>query len=196
MLYKGAFYFVDDVAHRMKPKSKADVNSDGIRSIVEADSFHKEDLNIIFLGDSFVYGYNVHINKSIPYLLETKARTLYPGKKINIANFGWVSSSPLLDIQLLKDIGKKYNPKIVILAIDMTDFHDDIKYFRFLEKTGIYRALKIIPVTIMTFRNLIIKLKWYSLHDMIFGFPVKQFFITDKPISETLPYLSYIRGNY
>ena len=68
-LYKGAFYFVNDVAHRMKPKSKADVNSDGIRSIVEADSFHKEDLNIIFLGDSFVYGYNVHINKSIPYLL-------------------------------------------------------------------------------------------------------------------------------
>ena len=194
-LYKGELYFVHDVAHRMKPKSKPDINSDGIRSIVEADSFHKEDLNIILLGDSFIYGVRLPYNKSIPYLLETKARTLHPEKKINVANFGWISSSPLLSLQLLKDIGKKYNPDIVMLAIDMTDFHDDIKYSRFFEKTGIYRALDFIPITIVTFRKVILKLRLESLHEVIFGFPVRRFFITDKPLSDTQPSISYIREN-
>ena len=184
-LYKGQLYFVNNVAHRMKPRSKADINSDGIRSLVEADSFHKEDLNIVFLGDSFIYG-ATPIDKSIPYLLETKARTLHPGKNINVANFGWISSSPLLDLQILKDIGKKYNPGIVILAIDMSDFQDDIKYSRFIERKGIYQALDFIPATIVTLRKAILKMKLNSLHEMIFGFPIRKFFITDKPLSDTI----------
>lgn len=192
---KGELYFVENVDHRMKPRSRADINSDGIRSIVEANIFNKEDLNIIFLGDSFIYGAKLSHNKSIPYMFETKARTLHPEQQINVANFGWLSSSPILSLRLLKDIGKKYNPDVVILAIDMTDFHDDIKYFRLLERRGIYRAIDFIPVTILTLRRAIARMRLDSLHQVIFGFPRRRFFITDKPLSETRPYLSYIQGN-
>ena len=194
-LFKREVYFVERVDHRMKARSREDINSDGIRSIVEANSFHKEDLNIIFLGNSFIYGYKLPHNKSIPYMFETKARTLHPEQQINVANFGWGSSSPLLSLRLLKDIGKKYNPDVVILAIDMTDFHDDIKYFRLLERRGIYRALDFIPITILALRKVISIMGLDSLYEVIFGFPRRRFFITDKPLSETRPYLSYIREN-
>ena len=194
-LFKGQLYFINNVDHRIKPRSSADINSDGIRSIVESNSFHNEDLNIIFLGDSYIYGLQLSYNKSIPYMFETKARALHPEQQINVANFGWLSSSPLLSLRLLKDIGKKYNPDVVILAIDMTDFHDDIKYFRLLERRGIYRALDFIPVTIMIFRKVISKMGLESLHEMIFGFPIRRFFITDKPLADTRPYISYIQKN-
>jgi len=194
-LFKGKLYFVNNVDHRMEPRSGADINSDGIRSIVESNSYHKEDLNIILLGDSYIYGIKFPHNKSIPYMFETKVRALHPEKQINVANFGWVSSSPLLSLRLLKDIGKKYNPDVVILAIDMTDFQDDIKYFRLLERKGIYGALDFIPVTIMIFRKVISILGLESLHEMIFGFPIRRFFITDKPLSDTRLYFSYIQKN-
>ena len=126
-------------------------------------------------------------------MLETKARTSFPERKVNVANFGWTSSSPLLSLRLLRDIGKKYNPDVVILAIDMTDFHEDMKYSHLLERKGIYRTLDIIPITILTLRKLTSRME--SLHQMIFGFPGRHFFITDKPLSETRPYFSCIREN-
>ena len=53
-IFKHKLYFANDVDHRLKPGSKADINSDGIRSMVEASEFHEEDLNMIPLGDSFI----------------------------------------------------------------------------------------------------------------------------------------------
>lgn len=195
-VFKDKLYFVNNVDHRMKPTSQPDINSDGIRSLVEANQFHEEDLNIIFLGDSFVYGYRLPHNKSIPYMFESKARALHPEQQINVANFGWTSSSPLLSLRLLKDVGGKYKPDIVMLAIDMTDFCDDIKYSCLLEKRRIYRALDIIPVTILILRKITSREeRFHKLHEMLFGFPARPFFVTDKPLSETRAYYAYIQEN-
>ena len=57
LIFRHKLYFVNDVDHRMEPYSEADINGDGIRSLVEADAFPADDQNIVFLGDSFVYGW-------------------------------------------------------------------------------------------------------------------------------------------
>ena len=63
LVFRDKLYFVNDVDHRMEPFSAEDVNSDGIRSRVEATSFPAEDRNIVFLGDSFVYGFRLELEE-------------------------------------------------------------------------------------------------------------------------------------
>jgi len=109
--------------------------------MVDSNAFREEDTNIIFLGDSFVYGWGVRIEDSIPYVLEEKLNDNKTGKRYKVANFGWISSSPLLSSRLLKDIGHKYKPDLVFLAVDMSDFHDDIKYQFALERKGLFSTL-------------------------------------------------------
>jgi hypothetical protein len=188
ILTKDRLWFVNDADHRLKPGSQSDINSDGIRSLVEADSFREEDLNIILLGNSYVYGYKMTVDNSIPYLLEEKARTLHPDRTTNVANFGWISSSPILSLRLLRDIGRRYNPDLVILAIDMTDFHDEIKHYNILDRKGFCRGLDFAPVTVWTIKKLCEHVK--PLHAWLFQLPSRRFFINDKPLAETRPLFS------
>ena len=92
----------------------------------------------------------------------------------------------------MKDIGKKYKPDVVILAVDMTDFHEDIIFLRLLEKKGIYRLIGVIPITCLVFSKVISTVS-DSLYKLAFDLPSREFFMTERPLSETLPYFSYIR---
>jgi len=55
---------------------------------------------------------------------------------VRVANFGWVSSSPVLQERQLRDIGAKYKPDLVLQAFDMTDFHDDLVARERLARVG------------------------------------------------------------
>jgi hypothetical protein len=55
---------------------------------------------------------------------------------VRAVNFGWISSSPLLSLRLLREIGYKYRPDLVVYNLDMTDFHDDLQYERDLQGEG------------------------------------------------------------
>jgi hypothetical protein len=193
VFFRGTLYFVDDVDHRLAQGDKPGLNSDGIRCSFEASDFIAEDLNFIILGDSFIYGTRMEPQHSVPQRFEEHANAQFPTRTIRVANFGWVSSSPLLSLRQLKDIGAKYKPDIVLLAVDMTDFHDDIKYRRLLDRQGIYWALDYIPVTIMALRKLTPGIE--SLHHWLFQEPGHRFFITEGPLEETLPHLSHIQNN-
>jgi len=88
----------------MKPNSEGN-NSDGIRCNKEPDAFAPEQLNIIFLGDSFVYGPKVPAQYVFPQRFERMANAYCnPALTVNVANFGWTSSSPYLSLRQLKDI--------------------------------------------------------------------------------------------
>lgn len=187
--------WLKDIDHRLQPNGK-DINNDGIRCQFSADHFHPEDFNIIFLGDSFVFGSLLPADQAFPQEFEKKARAFYPQKHINVANFGWVSSSPLLSYRLLKDLGKKYYPDAVILCIDMTDFHDDIKYGQLLGGKGIYRLRPICPILLITVKNILKILKLEAMDNRLFGlFAFERFFITQRPLTETRPYFSYLQKN-
>lgn len=201
VLFPERAQLVRNIDHRMTPgtpgtRGSVNINSDGIRSVFEADHFKDEDLNIIFLGDSFIFGPGLPDEGTVPQLLEVKARELHPGRGINVANFGWISSSPLLSHRLLKDVGDKYNPDVVILAIDMTDFSDDIKYGKLLERRGVYRLVGIAPMTVLVIRKVMSRAKALRpVHRVLFGVPPKRFFATENPLSETLPYFSCMQKN-
>lgn len=118
-----------DVDHRMKPNKAAGINADGLRCPVEASDFSADTFNIIFLGDSFTYGFKLAAGeRPFPELVESQIAAANPVKRIRCVNFGWTSSSPLLSARLLRDFGSKYMPGLVVLTVDMTDFHDDLRY--------------------------------------------------------------------
>ena len=192
--FRDKLYFVNDVDHRMVPNSAPDVNSDGIRSFRESWDFPPESRNIIFLGDSFIHGYRLPLEQSVPHLLEQIAREAHPEAPIQIANFGWISSSPLLSRRLLQDLGARYAPDVVLLALDMSDFEDELKYRKLIERPGIYRALDHLPITLLAVKQILRKTPpLNSLHEALFGYPAKRFFIDDQPFEELLPYYEEVR---
>src|SRR5262249_14495024 len=52
---------------------------------------------------------------------------------VKVANFGWMSSSPILDYRRLLRIGRKYKPRLIVLCVDIGDFDDDLRYMRLLD---------------------------------------------------------------
>ena len=191
--FANKLYFVNDVDHRMIPNSSPEINSDGIRSFRESDDFNKSTNNIVFLGDSFVYGWGISYKHSIPHLLENHLNQDESGIKSKVANFGWISSSPLLSKRLLYDIGSKYNPDWVFLGLDMSDFHDDLKYRSVIERKGLMASLDYIPITLLSLR----KITSHSdfLHQQLFGYPGRRFFISDRPLSKSKKFFQETKKN-
>ena len=190
------FYFIQTVDHNLPKKNKRiPTNSDGIRDFRESGDFQKNGTNIIFLGDSFVYGYTDY-NDTIPVLIEDGLKRQFPNKDIKVANFGWASSSPLLDYRFLQKIGHKYYPKIILLGFDMTDFQDDIKYRLMLNKEGIYYFYNKIPIMLFVLKKFFPEISWkihsWSLHGQL---PRQRFFMTENPLSETKKYLKGVMEN-
>lgn len=195
-IFRHKLRVINDVDHRMEPHSDDDLNGDGIRSEVEADHFLPQDQNIIFLGDSFVYGWNLDADEAVPQQLEALARQRHPELDLNVANFGWVSSSPLLSYRLLRDIGSRYNPDVVLLAVDMSDFEDDLNYRKLLERRGVYRALDWTPISFLAIKKLTRKVPLLKpLHEPVFGYPAQKFFVTANRWQDMLPYYQQIRSS-
>jgi len=125
-----------NIDHRLKPFDKTlGTNEDGILSPLTVHDFRPEDFNIIVLGDSFTQGTRVHYPS--PSLVESSLTARFPARRIRVANFGWMSSSPVLQVRQLLDIGAKCTPKLVVQCFDMTDFHDDLKYTHWFRGRGV-----------------------------------------------------------
>jgi len=127
-----------DVDHRNKPLPGF-LNEDGIKPDVPPSAYRPEDFNIIFLGDSMTEGLGLdHPEKqAFPFLIEQQLRAQHPDKHIRVADFGWSSSSPVLENRQLKQIGWKYHPKLVVQVFDMTDFQDDVDYTNRLRRADL-----------------------------------------------------------
>ena len=78
---------------------------------------------ILFLGDSFTYGFGVNYEDSIPGVIESKTDNQY-----DIINFGVPGYSPLINLYNLKNFLTN-NPKSkiskVFYILDLTDPHDE-----------------------------------------------------------------------
>ena len=191
------FLYPDDIAlvrnpdHRLRPNS-AETNADGIRMKREAREFTEDAVNVVFLGDSFVFGGREYPQLALPAQLEAVLRASHPTCAINVANFGWVSSSPYLSLRLLRDIGRKYSPDLVLLGLDMTDFHDDLKYRLLLERpTLTYKAAQYLPGVIVVLKkalNRLARFQWARwAHERIFSLPTDPFLIVNQPLRESEP---------
>ena len=78
---------------------------------------------VIFLGDSFTYGFGVNYNDSIPGFISKKTK-----KKYEILNFGVPGYSPSMNYFKLKEFfntNKNSTVTKVIYLLDLTDVHDE-----------------------------------------------------------------------
>jgi hypothetical protein len=123
------------VDHRLEPDGK-EINADGIRFQGRPGDLSQEDHVVLFLGDSFTYGSRLPYRDSYPYAFEDYVNQGECAAPVRAVNFGWISSSPLLSLRLLREIGYKYRPDLVVYNLDMTDFHDDLRYERDLRSEG------------------------------------------------------------
>lgn len=123
------------VDHRMRPDGD-EINSDGLRFRGEASDLDDDDFVILQLGDSFTYGLGLAYEASYPYVLEDLLGGLDCTSDVRVVNFGWGSSSPLLSLRLLEQVGERYEPDLVLYNLDMTDFNDDLRYESELRAAG------------------------------------------------------------
>ncbi len=193
-LFNESVRLILDPDHRMDPnlrpgpESPVDfTNVDGIRSLVEPEDVEDEDVNIIVLGDSFVFGYLQPHDEALPHILQSLARSHFPGRDINIFNFGWITSSPLLSLRLLQDVGHKYKPDTVLLLMDVSsDFHDDLKYQAWLDSP----VREIVPFSYLAIRNAT-GVTAPKFSEWLFGWPFDRFFVVNQPIARSEPYLQF-----
>ncbi len=192
-----------DIDHRMRPNlSYLGTNEDGVRCDVNSDAYAERDFNIIFSGDSFVYGFGIEDSASVaPYVLERlcNARGMRP--RVHCVDFGWTSSSPLLSLRLLKDVGAKYKPDLVVYMLDMTDFHDDLRYEHGKGAVGLS------PTQYLAYR-LNLADAYLSVHQRFRAgrllealtladavIPGDRFFVTNRPLGASAPYMQATERN-
>ncbi len=181
--------------HRMTREQYDDLNADGIRSAVDPATVRDEDFNIVVLGDSFVYGMWLGRQDTMPYRLEQIAQSAET-PRVQVFNYGWISSSPYLSLRLLKEIGAKYKPDLVIEVVDMTDFWDDTFYRRAAERQGFFALAHWMPGTSMLLGKWgreVVRADWFTLP--LWGVPWQRYFPMERPLTETRPYLDALTHN-
>ncbi|MCC7516143.1 MAG: SGNH/GDSL hydrolase family protein [Pseudomonadales bacterium] len=180
---------VHDPDHRMQQGDKhfSGLNSDNIRSPHEATDIKDSDFNIIFLGDSFVYGFLMASELSPPAQMEKLLREKYQRDDINVINFGWTSSSPILSLRLLQDLGARYKPDLVLIAVDMSDYRDDWFYASVLEQRGFYRYIVQFPRIAYLIKKIMEVLQpLIDLHSPVWGYSGEGgYFVAKQPLEKS-----------
>lgn len=123
------------VDHRNAPDGD-EINGDGARFRGEAADLADGDFVVLFLGDSFTYGFRLAYEETYPAAVERALAGARCSAPVRVVNFGWTSSSPLLGLRLLREVGARYHPDLVVYNLDMTDFQDDLRYARDLRVRG------------------------------------------------------------
>ena len=174
-------------------RNNPEYNRDLLRCEFQPEQFTEEGLNIVMLGDSFTMGYRLRkAEQTYANKVEALLHEQYPERDIKVANFGWVSSSPLLSWRRLVSIGDKYHPDFVVMCIDMTDFRDDIQWQNMIDRRGIYWFFDKIPMTLK-----FLHVNWPGLFNWFYerslsNMPVERYFVVRAPLEETRPELQQI----
>ena len=173
-------------------------NSDGLRQELEPEAYRADGINLLFLGDSFTMGSTLEdpLRDAFPHVVGRQLQERVQGQTIRVANLGWSSSSPLLSLRRLRDIGAKYEPDLVVLCVDMTDPHDDIKWANLIERRGICALYETFPLTAKAISSWFPGFFWW-LYDRSVGgtLPYHRFFATERPLDESRPFLEPMAAN-
>jgi len=176
----------------LPPRDNVRWNLDGLCQTREAADYEDQHFNILFLGDSFTMGYHLskpHLN-SFPTLVEGLLAGREDLPVVRVANCAWASSSPILTHRRFLTIGARYRPDLVVLCLDMTDPHDDIKWRNLIERNGICALYDRIPLTIQLFR-MYFPDTFASIYDWSTGsnLPRHRYFQTEVPPDESRPFM-------
>lgn len=118
-------------------------NSFGFRG-PEPESFpHRP---VLFLGDSFTLGIGVNDGEEYPALVGNGLRAYYGQDDIPIVNAGMSHTGQGRWVKFLTNVGKRYNPRVVVLQFVENDFNDNLRERLFeLSPTGELVELPVPP---------------------------------------------------
>jgi hypothetical protein len=80
---------------------------------------------VFMLGDSFTEGGGLRLEETVAKRVEAGLREGRCGSSAEVVDGGHASYSPILEYLLLRDVGVRLQPDLVVLNFDMTDVHDD-----------------------------------------------------------------------
>jgi len=110
----------DPLHYRLKPDSKSDfctINNLGLRKSTITPKTSKK--NILFCGDSIIFGFGLHDNETIPSLLNIKYN-----KNIHVYNLGIPGYNSEQESILLERISKKVIPSLILVGYYLNDDDD------------------------------------------------------------------------
>ena len=114
-------------------------NSIGIREKREIGKEKQPGLTrVFFLGDSYVFGYGVDYNFTIPFLLEQKLNNFYPSKKFEVINLG-VPGFDLVKENAFFDRFSDYSSDLVLIGVNGTDIFSS-KAEKFSDCIGVSKS--------------------------------------------------------
>ncbi len=175
-----------DPDHRLRPDDpRAGTNGDGLRSALEAADIPDTACTVLFAGDSFVFGVQVEPHEALPQRFEAGLRAHLGRESVHVVNAGWESASPLLALRLLRDVGPKYGPDVVLYGFDMTDFRDDRIYRNLIERRGVYAFSRIAPASLWLLNRGARSVLPEPAYRRLFHMPSDRFFAVNQPLEQS-----------
>jgi hypothetical protein len=112
------------------PESGKDVlmttNNEGFRGPTRPVAKKDNTIRIAMIGDSQIAAINTNEEETFVVLLENKLNHLHPNKKWEVFNFGVSGASTAQELNLYREIIKKYDMDIVVCAyLNTNDFSDN-----------------------------------------------------------------------
>lgn len=81
-------------------------------------------IRVVVLGDSFTQGYGVAEHEAYPRRLENQLRLDDPAHLYEVVNLGVPGTNPRDYEGNLREVGLRYQPDVVLVAVSATDVHD------------------------------------------------------------------------
>lgn len=138
---------------------KAKINKIGFRGSVFDIGKKPKTLRIVFLGDSFTFGWGLPDGETYPEKVCVELKKQLPSKDFECLNFGMFGYNIFNTYNVFKDLVIKYNPDLVIFGLTINDVEKNLFYIS--ENMKIERQQRVVDLfegapTTITFEDKIL----------------------------------------
>lgn len=105
------------------------INEDGFRDRRHETEKEPGVFRILILGNSVAFGYGVDERDTFASRLEAVLADRYPGRRFEVLNFAVNGYNAYNQAALLKDVGLRYQPDVVLVQFSVGVLHNPILHF-------------------------------------------------------------------
>jgi hypothetical protein len=108
------------------------INADGFRDLPRAHPKPDGVFRIVVLGDSVAFGYGVEMRDTFSTQMESRLGTIArddAAPEIEVLNLGVSGYNPYTEAALMRDLGERFEPDLVIVQFCINDLNDPTLHF-------------------------------------------------------------------
>lgn len=105
------------------------INADGFRDQKYTWVKPQGTFRALVLGDSIAYGYGIDVEDSFPKIVERRLAKVISASSVEVLNLGVSGYNPYTEAELLKEMGPRYDPDLVIVQFCINDINDPTLHF-------------------------------------------------------------------